>query len=125
MNPEFWKSEFEWCKENSEEIIRRINEKKLDLEEGLKQQTNEEDNNGQRHLDEGFHEYNKRLRRELDSLDAESKFFSSKLELNPYISKRRSEEMNTVLGVQGFLPVGVIHGEKISLITGPWIVVGL
>ena len=117
--PEFWKSEFEWCKANKAEIVSQINDKKSNLEEVLKHQTDEEDNNEQRHLNEGSQESNKRLRRDLDSLDADFKFFSSKLELNPYISKRRSEEMNTVLGVQGFLPVGVIHGEKISLITGP------
>ena len=55
----------------------------------------------------------KRLRRELDSLDAESEFFSSNYDLKTYISKRRKEEMNTVLGVQGFLPVGVIHRKEI------------
>ena len=117
--PEFWKSEFEWCKANKAEIVSQINDKKSKLEEVLKHQTDEEDNNEQRRLNEGFQESNKRLRRDLDSLDADFKFFSSKLELDSYISKRRSEEMNTVLGVQGFLPVGVIHGEKISSITGP------
>ena len=116
--PEFWKPEFDWCNENREEIARRITERKLDLEEDLKQHT-DEDNNGQKNVDEGFQEYIKRLQREKDSLDADSKFFSSELELESYIFKRRSEEMNIVIAAQGFLPVGVLHGEKTSLLTGP------
>ena len=119
--PEFWKSEFDWCKENGKEIVRRIKEKKLDIEEELKQHTDNEDNNGLKNSDQGYNQYIKRLRRELDSLDEDSKFFSleSELELDTYISKRRKEEMNTLLGVQGFLPVGVIQGEKTSLLSGP------
>ncbi len=118
--PEFWESEFKWCTENSEEIIRRIKERMSDLEEGLKQKIDDSNDNGQGHIDEEYKESIKRLKRELNSLSSDLEYFSSsELELKSYISKRRSEEMNTVLGVQGFLPVGVIRGDKISMITGP------
>ena len=118
--PEFWESEFRWCTENSEVIIRRIKERMLDLEEGLKQKRDDSNDNGQGRIDEVSKESIKRLKRELNSLSSDLEYFSSsELELKSYISKRRSEEMNAVLGVQGFLPVGVIRGDKMSMITGP------
>ncbi len=115
----YWKPEFEWCKENKKEVLREIDERKLHLERLLKHQTDQEKDDNKQELSNQELQKVDRIRRDIDSLSADREFYSSNFDLKTYISKRHKEEMNTVLGVQGFLPVGVIHGEKISSITGP------
>ena len=85
--PEYWKQEFNRCKEKSEEILSQLDEKKLHAKELLDIQ------------------YDSGLDEELHSLYNDIEFFSSDFDLKTYISKRHSDEMNTVLRVQGFLPL--------------------
>ncbi len=47
-------------------------------------------------------------REELSSLADDIKFFSSNFDLKAYISKRHKEEMNTGLGLLGFLPLNYV-----------------
>ena len=120
----YWKPEFDWSKKNKKEILRELEEKKLHLERLLKHQADEEkDGNEQESSDEKLQEVD-RHRRDLHSVSVDIEFFSSDFDLKTYISKRHAEEMNSVLGVQGFLPVGVIHREEKSSITGPGSLLG-
>ena len=115
----YWKPEFEWCKENKDEILRELDEQMSDLERIFKLQTDQEkDLKDQKHSNDELQETNKRLRGELESLRTNVEFFSSDFNLKTYISKRRREEMKTVLGMQGFLPVGAMHDERSSWIGG-------
>lgn len=116
---EYWKPEFEWCKENRKEILRELEERKLHLERSLKHQiVQEKAGNEQKRSEEALRETDK-LQKDLDSVNLDFEFFSSNFDLKVYISKRHREEMNTLLGVQRFLPVGVIRGENESWVTGP------
>ena len=116
---QYWKSDFEWWEKNKEEIVRELDERKSELERILKHQTDQEkDVKNQGRTKDESQEINKRLRAELESLNADIEFFSSNPELETYISKRHSEEMKTVIGMQGFLPVGIIRAEEKSAITG-------
>lgn len=117
---EYWKPDFKWCKKNIKEILSELDERRLNLERVLKSQAEEEkDSKGRKRSNDEFWETNRRFREELESLNADIAFFSSDFDLKTYISKRYGEEMKTVLGMQGFLPVGVISAERNSLITGP------
>ena len=117
---EYWRPEFEWCKKNRDEILSRISNEKSELVEYIKHETDsyEEDSNEQERSNEEFQEDVKRLQEGLNSLNEDFKFFSSDFDLKTYISKKHREKMNTVLGVQGFLPVGIISGERNSWIAG-------
>ena len=114
----YWKSEFEWCKKNRDDILSSISDEKSDLTEHLKYQTDMEDSNQQERSSEEFQEDNKRIQERLNSLTEDFKFFSSDFDLKTYISKGSKEKMNTVLGVQGFLPVGIVSGERNSWLPG-------
>ncbi len=96
--PEHWKLEFEWRLRNNEEELRELKEILTEFE----------------HANEARQEDNNRLREGLKSLNDEIKFLSSDFDLKTYISRRHQEKMNTVLGMQGFLPVGAMHGERSS-----------
>ena len=112
---EYWKPEFEWCKNNNKELLGRLEEEKSDLEEFIKDHVDTEANNEQKGSDKEFQEISKKMREELESLRIDIEFFSSEdFNLKTYISKRNSEGMNTVLGMQGFLPIGVISAERIA-----------
>lgn len=116
---QYWKQDFSWWNKNQKEVLRELDERKTDLERVLKHQMDQvKDNNGQKHSNDELQKTNKRLQRELESLYADIEFFSSNPELKTYIAKRHSEEMKTVLGMQSFLPVGVIRSEEKSSITG-------
>ena len=117
---EYWKPEFEWYRKNKDEILSWISDEKSNLSEYLKHQTDEKDSNEQEHSSEKFREHDKGLRKTLNSLSEDFKFFSSDFDLKTYISKRYKEKMNTVLGVQGFLPVGIISGGRNSWIARPY-----
>ena len=99
---DYWEPEFEWCKKNTKKILRELEERELGLEGYLNRQTEAEDNNKQRHSDEELQETNKMLRIYIGSLRSDRDFFSSNFDLKAYIFKRHEEEMETVLGVQGF-----------------------
>ena len=117
---EYWKREFDWCKESKAEILSRLERRKSDLEALLDHRTDgEKTKNEQKHSDERFQEPDRMLRIDLDFLDTDFRFFSSDFDLKTYISKRRAEEMETIIGLQGFLPVDIISTERNSSITGP------
>ena len=116
---EYWKPDFEWWKENKKEIVRELDERKSDLERILKHQTDQEKvHNAPKRSNDELRETNKQLQEEFESLRTDIEFFSSDPDLKTYISKRHSEEMKTVLGMQGFLLVGVIRAEGKSSVTG-------
>jgi predicted ATPase len=100
--PGYWRPEFEWCKERKEKILSR-----------LKEMLNE-----RKHSNDESQEDDGKLQEELSILNNDIDFFLSDFDLGTYISKRHKEEMTTVLGLQGFLPVGVISGERKPWITG-------
>ena len=110
----YWKLEFEWCKENREDIHSRLKEEMSDLEEFLKHRRDIERSSEQKHSNEEFQEIDKELQEELESLNLDIDFFSSDFDLEAYISKRHREQMKMVLGVQGFFPVGILSGERLS-----------
>ncbi len=110
---DYWKPEFEWCKENQEEIRRELEESKSRLEEFLKLQTDVKNNNKQEHPDEELQGTNERVQGYIDSLRADLEFFSSDFGLKSYIFKRCEEEMETVLGVKVFYRV-VVTSQKDS-----------
>ena len=117
---EYWESEFGWCKKNKKEILTRLKERILDLESLLDHQIEEEKyDDQQKRFEDELQEGDQNLREDLKSLSEDLNFFSSDFDLKTYISKRRAEEMKTVLGLQGFLPVGIISGERTSSVTGP------
>ena len=116
---EYWGPDFEWWKKNKKEILRELEERESDLERVLKHQTDQErGNKAQRHSNGESQGISKKLQGDLVSLRTDIDFFSSDLDLKTYISKRRGEEMKTVIGMQGFLPVGAIRAEGKSSITG-------
>ena len=116
--PEYWESEFEWCKENRKEILSRIERRKSDLESLLDEKNKEKNGGQQEDSDEQSQISEQMLRADLDSLYADFIFFSSDFDLKTYISKRRGEDRNAFLGFLGFLPSGILSNEAdSSLIT--------
>ena len=104
----YWKPEFEACKESKDQILGSLKEKLKNF-----QHANQE-------LEKNDKEFWEFL---LKDLKDEIVFLSSDFDLETYISKRHKEEANTVLGVQGFIPVGIayvptlrerIHSEPLS-----------
>ena len=93
---ENWKQEFEWCKENKEEILNQ-------LKDGL---------NHLEHSSEGHREDSESFLEDIQSLAASIKFFSSEFSLETYISRQHGEQMDTVLGIQGFLPIGIMSRKR-------------
>ena len=105
--PEYWESEFEWCKENKEEIRKQFETKKSRLKEQLRQHEidQKKGSNKQENSNKVIREFNEWCLRRIDSLSVALKFLSLDFDLKAYISKRREEEMNTVLWLEGPLPV--------------------
>ena len=93
---EHWEREFEWCLKNKEDILNQ-------LKYGL---------NDLKHSSEELREDNDIFSEEINSLEDSIKFFSSDFDLETYISRRHGEEMDTVLGIQGFFPVGTMSRKK-------------
>ena len=103
----YWRPEFEWVKKNRKEILSRFEEEKSDL-------------NQQQHSKEALREDADRLQEEVDFLDEYIKFFSSDFDLKTYISEMHKHEMDTTLGMQGFLPFEAISSERKSrMAAGP------
>ena len=94
----YLQSEFEWCKKNKEAILSQFKETLVTLSE--------------------HQENSEWIRKGLNSLNDGIEFFSSDFDLKAYTSKRYKEEINTVLGVQGFLPVAFMADKRISWIAG-------
>ena len=116
--PQYWESEFEWCKENKEEIRNQFEHQKSHLEEQLLQgETDEENDSGkQKSSNKAGQELNAWNLKEIDSLSVALEFLTSGFDLETYISKRYQEEMNTVLALEGPLPVRSISMETKSFI---------
>ena len=108
----YWKPEFEWCRENKDEIISQLNDEKSDLEDMLKHRIDGENSSERERSDDESQRFVKKLREDLDSLGIDIEFFSSDFDLKTYISERYKEKVKTVLGVEGFLPVGIISSER-------------
>ena len=100
-DPEYWKPEFEWCVRDKEKILSLLKERLNDL----------------KHSNEEYREDNNRLQEEFNSLNDSIEFLSSDFDLITYTSRRRREEIDTVLRVQGFLPIGNMSGKRSSWIT--------
>lgn len=100
-DPEHWKQEFEWCSKNREDIHNQ-------LKDGL---------NALKNSSEELREDNDNLLEDINSLEDRIKFFSSNFDLKTYISRWHGEEMDTILGIQGFFPVGIVSRKR-NLITG-------
>jgi len=96
-----WKPEFERCVRDKEKILNQLKDRLNDL----------------KHSNEEFRENNNRLGERINSLKDDIKFFSSDFDLKTYISKRHGEEMKTVLGMQGFLPVETMYSARNRWIT--------
>ncbi|RKU16924.1 hypothetical protein C6500_17020 [Candidatus Poribacteria bacterium] len=111
--PEYWKSEFEWCKENREEIRKQFEARKSSLEDQLLQRETDEGKDNSREIIQQFNAWD---RREINACNVALEFLLSKFNLKRYISKRCQEEMNTVLGLEGPLPVRSISRETNSFI---------
>ncbi len=93
----YWEQEFEWYQENKDRIRQQLKESLKDL-----QNSNEE-----------RQEANERL----NSLSAGIEFSAQDFDLNTYISKRHEGDISTVLGVHGFLPVGIMSRGTNTWIT--------
>ena len=101
--PDYWESEFEWCKKNKDEILLGLKEKLSEFE----------------HSDEAHKEENSKFQEGLKSLNDDIKFFSSDFDLKGYISNRHQEEMNAALRMWGFLPVEIRIGKRYPQIEAP------
>ena len=110
---EFWESEFEWCKENKEEICKEFETLKLHHENRLHQRETDEEKDIGREIIQRFNAWD---RREINSFSVALEFLSTDFNLRTYISQRREEEMNTVLELEGPLPVRRISSETGSFI---------
>ena len=99
-DPDYWEPEFKWCKKNQKYILQQLEKRLNDL---------------QHSDDESQEDSNKRQER-LNSLKDGIEFLTSDFDLITYTSKRSSYEINTVLGLQGFLPIRIVSNKK-----NPWI----
>ena len=94
----YWTPEFEWCKKNKKKILDHLSRSLKESKQDSKEPGENDD----------------RIHKRIDSINEYIELFSSESDLNNYISIRHSEEMKTVLGLNGFLPVGTISDEKVS-----------
>ena len=111
--PGYWESEFKWCKENKEEIRKQFEDRKSSLENQLLQRETGKEKDIGREIIQRFNAWD---RREINSFSVALEFLSTDFNLRTYISQRREEEMNTVLELEGPLPVRCISSETDSFI---------
>ncbi len=111
--PEYWESEFAWCKKNEEEIRKQLKAQKSHLKDQLLHREMDEEKENSREVIQQFNAWDQR---QIKSLSGALEFLSSNFDLKTYISKRCKEEMNTVLGLEGPLPVRSISREDYSFI---------
>ncbi len=101
-DPKHWKREFEWCLGNREEILEQLKDGLNDLKHSKGEELQED---------------NESLSEEINSLEDSIKFFNEKnFNLETYISRRHSEQIDMVVGIQGFLPVGIVSRKKNPII---------
>ena len=102
--PEYWKPEFEWCKENKEKILDNLKTEKTRFKKKKDEMNIREDT----------------FRNLLDCLNTDIELFSSNFDLETYISKSHKEKMNTILSIQGFFPNNTfLFNKRNDWITGP------
>ena len=106
--PEYWMSEFAWCKRNKEEIRKQFKSEKSRLEDQL---LHRETNEGKDSVTETIRQLNAWDRKEIDFTSVALEFLSSDFDLKTYISKRCEDEMNTVLNLEGPLPDLCLSGR--------------
>ena len=112
---DYWKPEFEWCKENQQEILKRVEKFKansesiFNLSDEILQDIKE---SNQKLAHELRHEL---IQNEIKYLNADIELFTSNFNLKTYISKSHGEKINTVLMMQGFLPT-----QDISIAKNRW-----
>ena len=111
--PEYWVSEFEWCKENKEEIRKQFETQKARLEDQLLQRETNEGKESNREITQHLNAWDQR---QINSSRVALDFLSPGFDLETYISRRYEEEMNTVLELEGPLPVWSISSENNSFI---------
>ncbi|MDE0428014.1 DUF3696 domain-containing protein [Candidatus Poribacteria bacterium] len=97
--PEYWKPEFEWDKDNREEIYGRLKERLADIQ----------------HATDEHKESGKKLREDREFLNDYIEFFSSDFDLKTYISKMRREKMNQVIGAYGFFPARILGDTRVTV----------
>lgn len=125
-NPEYWKRELEWFKENKEDVLESFAQSKWNIEEYLNPETDEEDvmeeeNSNERKLsDEEIQANHEKGLKNLNFVNDNIEFFSSDFDLDAYISKMYDQELGTVLGLKGFFPVGVVF-EETDGIMNQWV----
>ena len=86
---EHWIPEFEWCMDNKEGICNLLEKKLVDLKQ-----------------------HSEGIREGANSFKEDMKFLLSNFDLETYVSRRRDEEMSTVLDIQGFFPVEIMTGKR-------------
>ncbi len=111
--PEYWEPEFAWCKKNEEEIRKQFEAKKSHLEDQLLHREMDEEKEKSKDLIQQLNAWDQR---QISSLSVALEFLSSDFDLKTYISMRYKEEMNTVLGLEGPLPVRSIYREDNTFI---------
>ena len=90
---EHWTPEFEWCINNKEQIRSLLETRLAEL----------------KHPNEGLEEKH-------NSFKDDIKFLLSNFDLETYVSRRRDEEMGTVLEIRGFFPIEIMTSKR-----SPWI----
>lgn len=117
-NDEYWKEEYNWCLKYKKEILGWIKERITDLETLVSQQSNVgEEFDESVSTNEQFSVEKNKIREDLNILKEKQAFYSSDFQFENYIANRRMDEMKTVVGFQGFLPVGIINEERYSPVT--------
>ena len=111
--PEYWVSEFEWCKENKEEIRKQFETQKARLEDQLLQRETDKEKESDREITQHLKAWDQR---QINSSRVALDLLSPGFDLETYISRRYEEEMNTVLQLEGPLPVWSISDEHGSFI---------
>lgn len=98
---DYWEPEFNWCIKNKEKIRQQLEERLKDLQRSS----------------EDPQENSNRRRKRIDSLKEGIELFKLDFDLETYISKRHSDEINTILGLQGFLPIRTVSSRRDSWIS--------
>ena len=109
---EYWKPEFEWCKENQQEILEGVKKFKANSEAIFNLSDEILQDNKESHHKVPFELRHELIRNEINYLSADLELFSSNFDLKTYISKSHSQKINTLLRMQGFLPANDVSITK-------------
>ena len=99
--PDYWEPEFKWCKRYNKLILQQLEERLENLEHS------NEESRGNRN----------RHKERLATIKNGIELLRSDFDLDTYISQRYSDEMNTVLVLQGFLPSRIMSDRRNSWIS--------